>query len=542
MRNGVFVILLILFGSCNHSKKVDKPELQEYYTLLDEEINKSSVYEVEKNQRIIELKREYDLSTDPNHRTELINNIIKEFDAYNADSTLYYINYNLKRPAVKEIPGEYTRLLIKKADVYAHAGLFADAFASIQAIPRDSLTANLVENYYSTYCALYQYLTEYTSEHQTALEYEKQRSLYTDSLNHVVNPESFNHLAFVMTEMARNGETDAAIKTILKHLEEYPSGSREYSILASTLAFIYDTAGFKDDYKKYLVLSAISDTRGAIKENMSFREMANVMFENGDVERANRYLKKSIADANFYSAIMRNAQSIKMFPDIDEAYTTIQTELTNKLRTMVWISCVLMLILLATLILILKQIKSLRRAKDNISITNNELSNVSEQLRMANVELKSKNNELHEYAVLFMEYCSSTISSLKHYQQNLRKIAIQGGNRNDLLNKLESTEMADQLLKNFYQRFDEAVLNIYPSFVEKFNQLLKPDEQIVLKSGELLNTELRLFALIRLGIDDNAKIAEFLRCSTSTVYTYRSRLKKRASDPDNFENNVRDLS
>ncbi|MDE6352049.1 MAG: hypothetical protein K2K88_02755, partial [Muribaculaceae bacterium] len=455
MRNGVFVILLILFGSCNHSKKVDKPELQEYYTLLDEEINKSSVYEVEKNQRIIELKREYDLSTDPNHRTELINNIIKEFDAYNADSTLYYINYNLKRPAVKEIPGEYTRLLIKKADVYAHAGLFADAFASIQAIPRDSLTANLVENYYSTYCALYQYLTEYTSEHQTALEYEKQRSLYTDSLNHVVNPESFNHLAFVMTEMARNGETDAAITTILKHLEAYPSGSREYSILASTLAFIYDTAGFKDDYKKYLVLSAISDTRGAIKENMSFREMANVMFENGDVERANRYLKKSIADANFYSAIMRNAQSIKMFPDIDEAYTTIQTELTNKLRTMVWISCVLMLILLATLILILKQIKSLRRAKDNISITNNELSNVSEQLRMANVELKSKNNELHEYAVLFMEYCSSTISSLKHYQQNLRKIAIQGGNRNDLLNKLESTKMADQFLKNFYQRFDE---------------------------------------------------------------------------------------
>ena len=191
---------------------------------------------------------------------------------------------------------------------------------------------------------------------------------------------------------------------------------------------------------------------------------------------------------------------------------------------------------------ILKQIKSLRLAKDNISVTAEELSHVSGQLREANHELKVKNDELHEYAVLFMEYCSSTISSLQHYQQSLRKLTVQGGNRNALLSKLESTEMVDQLLKDFYRRFDEAILNIYPSFVEKFNKLLKPDEQIVLKSGEILNTELRLFALIRLGIDDNAKAAEFLRCSTSTVYTYRSKTKKRALDPDNFENDVRNLS
>ena len=400
----------------------------------------------------------------------------------------------------------------------------------------------MLDEYYTTYCALYQYLTEYTSEHQTALEYDKRRSIYADSLSRVIKPESFNHLVFIMTEKARNGETDTAIQTISKHLEEFQSGTREYSILASTLADIYKTAGFKDDYKRYLILSAISDIRGAVKENMSFREVATVMFENGDVERANRYLKKSIADANFYSAIMRNAQSIKMLPVIDEAYMSVQNKLTNELRAMVWVSSILLLILLVTLVFILKQIKSLRRAKDNISVAAEELSHVSGQLREANHELKVKNDELHEYAVLFMEYCSSTISSLQHYQQSLRKLTVQGGNRNALLSKLESTEMVDQLLKDFYRRFDEAILNIYPSFVEKFNKLLKPDEQIVLKSGEILNTELRLFALIRLGIDDNAKAAEFLRCSTSTVYTYRSKTKKRALDPDNFENDVRNLS
>lgn len=99
-----------------------------------------------------------------------------------------------------------------------------------------------------------------------------------------------------------------------------------------------------------------------------------------------------------------------------------------------------------------------------------------------------------------------------------------------------------QLLKNFYAKFDEAILNIYPSFVEKFNSLLRPEDRMILKSGELLNTELRLFALIRIGIDDSTKIAQFLRCSISTVYTYRSKIRKRAINPDRFEEDIKNIS
>lgn len=141
-----------------------------------------------------------------------------------------------------------------------------------------------------------------------------------------------------------------------------------------------------------------------------------------------------------------------------------------------------------------------------------------------------------------MEYCSSAISTLQHYQKSLRVLTAQGGNRAALMKKLESSETADKLLKNFYMKFDEAILNIYPSFVDKFNRLLKPDETVVLKAGELLNTELRLFALIRLGIEDSTKIAEFLRCSISTIYTYRSKMRKRAIKPDTFETDVKKIS
>ncbi|MDE6410542.1 MAG: hypothetical protein K2K81_09935 [Muribaculaceae bacterium] len=544
-----FLCLILLLSSCVGKESSSSPELQELYGRLDMEIAQSEKYEKDKEARITRLKKEYDLTADSRRRTAIIDSLIYEFAAYNADSTLYYIGFNLRRPDVKNIPGEQTRLLIKRLDQFAHAGLFADALMVQSNIPRDSLSDDLLEEYYSACCAMYQYLTEYTYEHETAQEYEQKRSLYADSIRQVVKPGSFNHLVYVMSEKARNGHPKEAIDGLLAHLNEYPSGTREYSILASTLAYIYKTSGMHEDYKRYLVLSAISDVQAAVKENMSFREVATVMFEEGDVERANRYVKKSIADANFYSALMRNAQSSKMLPVIDDAYSSLQNSLTKRLRILVAVSCILLVILACTVFYILKQLRIKKEANEKVRKANEELSTLSGKLKEMNQELEERNRELgdfnrtkEEYAGLFMVFCSSAISTLQRYQQSLRVSAAQGGNRAALLKKLESSEISDQLLKNFYVKFDEAILNIYPSFVDKFNALLNPGEQVVLKSGELLNTELRLFALIRIGIDDSAKIAQFLRCSISTVYTYRSKMRKRALHPDDFEQEVRNIS
>lgn len=227
----------------------------------------------------------------------------------------------------------------------------------------------------------------------------------------------------------------------------------------------------------------------------------------------------------------------------------MQDRLASRLRLQVFATTVLAVVLVIFILLILKQFRSLRRANAEVSAANAELSVISERLRTANAELEERNYELRDfnrtkeqYAGLFMEYCSSAISALQHYQQSLRVLATQGANRAALMKKLESTEAADRLLKNFYVSFDEAILNIYPRFVDKFNALLQPDERIVLKTGELLNTELRLFALIRIGIDDSAKIAGFLRCSISTVYTYRSKMRRRAINPENFEDDVRNIA
>lgn len=139
-----------------------------------------------------------------------------------------------------------------------------------------------------------------------------------------------------------------------------------------------------------------------------------------------------------------------------------------------------------------------------------------------------------------MQYCSLAISRLEQYHQSLRVVAAQGSAK-ALQQKIESADVENKLVNDFYERFDEAILKIYPDFIEKFNQLLQPEYRIAVKNGESLNTELRIFALIRLGISDSEKIAEFLRCSLSTIYTYRSKMKKRFVNPDTFEDDVKNI-
>lgn len=585
MKSYLLLFLVLLFISCGTQIPDDNKELQELYSLLDSEIARSKVYEEAKEAKISKLHKDYNLATNEKHKTKIINDIIAEFEAYNADSTLYYIGYNLQRTP-KSMTYDHNRLLIKRANVFAHAGLFSDALSTMGAIKKDSLKGNLPEMYFSTYCAIYQYLSEYTSEHESASGYDRLRSIYADSLSQVKNLGLFNRMIHIMTEKARNGEADKAIEIMSEHLKKYESGSREYSILASTMAYIYKTSGQEELYKQHLVLSAISDVRGAVKENMSFRELATVMFEAGDIERANRYLKKSIADANFYSTLLRNAQSSKILPIIDDAYASLQDRLMKRLRYMALISSVLSAFLIMAICYMLKQFKSLRTANRLVRDANNELSEMSRQLKDTNAELHSKNKELsnltealansnkvlethnielnelsnqlksankelaavndslmqsdsikEQYAGLFMQFSSLTIRNLENYHQKLHNLAVKG-NMKELVKKIEGEDVADQILKDFYRKFDDAILNIYPDFVVKINVLLQPEQQLTPKPGSKLNTELRILALIRLGMTDSEKIAGFLRCSLTTIYTYRSKIRKRAINPDSFEEDI----
>jgi len=537
------IFAALITGSCS-SDRHENTELAELYDRIDVEIGKSDSYQLEKEKRISALRLDLNSATGPAAREAARDHIIKEYESYISDSALLYVNQALQAARSSGDRQRQAALLIKKADITSHAGLFADALDIMHSISSAEIDSALLEDYYSTYCGIYQYLCEYSDESEFTDEYIHLRSLYTDSVLAVAPEGSLNSIINLAPEMQRHGQTDAAIDMLKQRLEQYTCGSREYSIVASILAYLYKTLGETDLYKRYLAYSTISDIRGVVKENMAIRELATIIFDEGDIERANRYLKKSFADANFFAARMRNAQSSRMLPVIDEAYNEKQHHLQTLLSRQITAITILAVILILALLFILKQFKTLKRASDNVSRSNLELSQLSDRLAETNARLETKNDELRasnaikeEYAGLFMEYCSTTISTLQHYHQSLYVLSLQSS-KAALVKKLESSDMIDRALKEFYAKFDVAILNIFPSFVEKFNELLRPDGKTTLKPSELLNTELRVFALIRIGISDSAKIAQFLRCSITTVYTYRSKLRKRAISPDTFEADV----
>lgn len=193
--------------------------------------------------------------------------------------------------------------------------------------------------------------------------------------------------------------------------------------------------------------------------------------------------------------------------------------------------------------------KNLSRARNELQVAINQLKDLNNNLHEANAKLSNLNNELFEsnhvkeqYIANFLRICSNYIDKLDSYKKKVHK-QIAARKVSELFESTKSNQLIEDELKEFYKNFDDTFLSIYPAFVKKVNALLQPDEQIILKKGELLNTELRIFALIRLGISDSSKIAKLLRYSNSTIYNYRVKVKNKAAvERDDFENYIMKIS
>ncbi|MCM1153615.1 MAG: DUF6377 domain-containing protein [Muribaculum sp.] len=541
---GIAALIIVGWAGCGSSHKDSSRELETTYLQLDKELNNAPIYDHRKNQLITSLKKDLKDAGTIEARMAVTDRLISEYESYVSDSALYYISLNIRDANAMADNRTMQRLKLQRVDIMSHAGLFGDALSEMKSIDRSRLDSTLLVQYYYVYCGLYQYLGEYNNENDYVASYDSLRRIYVDSIILAAPENSFQRVTYVSSTLINSGDTDRAQQMLIHKLRQYEQDTREYAILASILAYSYKRENDDLNYKKYLTLSAISDIRCSTKENMSFRELAHALYEEGDLDRAKHYLQKSFDDANIYSARMRTAQSARMLPVIDTAFDARQKQMQTRLTWLLSIAVALAIVLGVAILFILKQMKKIHQANSIIKSRNEELSRISRQLAEANRDLGATNMELkrsdsikEEYASLFMQFSSLAIGNLENYQQELRNLAIKG-NVKELVKKIDSSNVADRTLKDFYNEFDEAILNIYPNFVEKVNTLLHPDMRIVPKPGTKLNTELRVLALIRIGVTDSEKISEFLRCSLTTVYTYRSKIRKRALNPDTFEEDL----
>ncbi len=311
-------------------------------------------------------------------------------------------------------------------------------------------------------------------------------------------------------------------------IESLNKDTRDYAVQTYWQGYICENLDREEETVKWWVESAICDIRCAIKDNASLSSIAIKLINPEDAERAFKYIRLSLNDAIFYNAKLRKVQIASTLPWIEKAYSDSK-ELQNKERnTYLLIASLSAVLLLLTSILLLRMYHNRKVASDELETKNMQLAayadsikNVEDDLRKSNLDLVEANAAKEEYLALFLSMCSGYL---------------------DKLRKTIQMEQYESELKNFYKIFDTSFLHLYPSFVEDFNALLKEDGRIVLKEGEMLNTELRVFALIRLGITQSSHIASLLRYSVNTIYNYRAQIKNAAlSDRENFEDSVRKI-
>jgi len=541
MRKLLILLLTISFSVLlSAENKVDS-----LLNVLDGVISHSGYYEGAKNKKILILKQKFEQKNLPKEKQYQINNaLFLEYEAYNFDSAIHYINHNL------QIATELGNLQLmndsklKKIRLLSIAGIYVEGMKLIQSINKSSLTPENLQEYYTQYKNLYLYQSEYASGTEYREEYLQKMNAYLDTVLSVVPKDSYRYATTKASILLHNQKKAEAEKVLLAYLKRSSPGTREYSITTSILAFLYSYDSRTDLRKEYLIKSAISDIMAVVKENNSIRALAEILYEEGETERAYHYMKMSMDDANYFNARLRNFQTSKMLSVIDKTYLTEKIEQQKKTQKLLIIISILSAFLLLAVIFVILQMKRLSRTRHEVQKINTELqklnsdlSEVNDRLYQTNISLKESNIIKDEYLGRFLDLCSKYIDNLENYRKLLNKKAT-SGKMDDLLKTLKSTKFSEDELKDLYMNFDNAFLNIFPHFVESFNMLLPESERITPKKEERLTTELRIYALVRLGINESGQIANFLRFSITTVYSYRSKMRVKSLYKDSFEEQV----
>lgn len=544
MKNILILVSLLLYPNTIPYNELDS-------LLLELELNmkKRTEYDNAKELRIDNLKK---LSAEDGitlkNKYFLFSKIITEYEKYSFDNALFYIENNIK--IAKELDDDFlekeSKLILAK--LLVKSGRYKESIDVLKKIDRMSLSKNLFDEYYYNFKEAYSGLSFYTTVTDSKKNYSILYKAYQDSLLQKLGPNSDESLALKEKELRDKREIKEALKINFKRLSQVEKGTPLYSLVTFERALLYQLNNNTNEQKKFLILSAISDIKTSIKDNASLTDLAMLFFKEGDIDRAHDYINFSVADADFYNSTLRFVNISNKLSVISKAFEVRSLEQKSKLKNLLIFISLLVLVLLITLYLIYKQIRKISTARLNLKEANEQLKDLNKQYGLANSDLSRLYTELsnsdkikEHYIGTFLNLSSEYIEKLDVYRKTVRKYIITNKTK-DLLEHVKSKKVVDDELKIFYSNFDKSFLHIYPNFIQNFNALLKEGERIVVKKDNTLNVELRIFALIRLGITNSSKISKILRYSVNTIYNYRVKVKNSAIEREEFENLVKKLT
>lgn len=485
---------------------------------LDREIGRRHLYIDAHQARIDSFGLCYGKGTsDLGRKLDVAMKLADEYTAFNADSALSYYSRGYDMACGLGNDSAAMAFRLKRATYLPLAGFIKDAVDEYCKIGEGNVPESLKELYYDCGRQMYSYIASFYKNYPEVNDYWNKLAMAAQSELIALLDESSPKYKLNMGEYHyAHGDYSKAEVILVDLLESLPEESNMFARASHIVANIAKNKGNRNKYIYFLTLSAIADVKSATLEVVSLQELGESLFLVNDINRAYNYISVALTNAAECHATMRMIQTSEALPIIESAHAA---ELESW-RNMVYAVMIGMALLVVGLIVLLL---FLHREMKRMSVLQQTL--------------KQANDVKELYMSQFLNLCSIYMDKLNQFSKIVNR-KITAGKVDDLYKLTKSGKYVEESGKEFYNVFDNAFLHIYPTFVEDVNRLLRKDEQITLADGEIMNTDLRILAFMRLGIEESTRIAQILNYSVNTIYAYRNKLKNRAVVRDTFEADV----
>ncbi|RZJ69518.1 DUF6377 domain-containing protein [Flavobacterium sp.] len=523
-----FYAFIFSFSCFLVSAKDIKPVLER----LDKALQQKDVYVARKYARIKELKRnvaKFTLSKNDRELYKYYSELFDEYRSFKYDSAYYYLESAKSRAKALNDEKLLSRARIREGFVLLSSGLFKEALDTLNSIPVDRLPNREQFEYYSVKARAYYDLADYNQDARFNIAYVQKGNEFIEKALKLVSPNTNEFWATESLKRMKQQDFRGAEFAFSYWINNFELPEEYYGIATSSLGYIYSERGFTEKAIEYLALAAIADVKSATKETVALRNLANELFKLGHLEKANSYISLAMDDATFYNARHRKIEISTILPIIEKAQLTKIQGQNQTLERIVILLTVLAVIIIVFLVIIFIQLKHKNAARK-------EMAESYQKLQEMNTSLSEANAIKQEYIAYFIKATSDFVNKIDHFQKSaIQKVIAK--KTDDLLQSLKKYDVKHER-ENLFHQFDEIFLRLFPTYITDFTAMFPEEHKPTIKKGELLNTEMRLFALYRLGIQDANQIAEFLELSVATVYTYKTRIKGKSFHKDCFERKI----
>ncbi len=556
LRKTLFFMFLVLLSTSVFANPTDN--IEQLFQSLDDAIVHSADYVKVREDRIHNLEQKLKVAKKVSEKYNACFALFEEYRSYKNDIAIEYNNKCVEL-AIKigdKQKEENAKSLLAFQE--STTGNYAESYDLLKSVNPSNLDSEGQRNFLWACQHLYGEMAYYSKVPSLKKYYTGKRNAYLSAIDSTFSHNDDLYLQMQEVRARDAGNMEEALRLSDKRLAMTKPGTHTYAIVQFYRGLTYNMFGDEEQFLRCLLRSAICDVRLAVMDQGSLWELANLLSaKSGEQKRSHEYIKFAWHSASVFNTPSRIRQIMPVLTQIEDRYQKELASSNKRLKIMVAWSVLLIIVVVLLFYYVNKQRKRIavahHKQKDTnhaLQLANKNLNSVIEQLNLANSSINEANDRLNEmnrflnesnkmkevYIGRFLRLCAIYVDKIETMRKRVVKL-VKAREFTKLLGQMQTDEA---YMGELYKYFDSTFLNLFPSFVEEFNALLKPEERIILEDDNSLSTTLRIFALIRLGIEDSSKIAEFLHYSVNTIYNYRAKIKNSAiCDREEFEQRVK---